>query len=262
MRHDTVSVFWNNILIFFSTLQLFALLVVGMQQRPQRKAEGLWSKRWFLSLLFTINCTVRATMPRQDTDRVCFYDHFMSTVIVGRTLANIGELSFAALLCLALYRVNPTPFRSSCCRIGWAMNVVAQTCCWFSILTHDMRGHVVEESIWLLSGVALFVAVSSDFYSPGYRQLPADAKLFLKASLLAAPPYIAFMALVDVPMYYQRYYEIPSSKLTTAGEGLQEILRCLRVTKDDSLWMEEMPWMTGYFTAAVWVAIWLARAKF
>lgn len=35
----------------------------------------------------------------------------------------------------------------------------------------------------------------------------------------------------------------------------------MAISKSDKLWVEEMPWMTGYFTLAVWLSLWLAQAN-
>jgi hypothetical protein len=43
--------------------------------------------------------------------------------------------------------------------------------------------------------------------------------------------------------------------------GWSEVTRCVKVDRSDEYWIHEMPWMTLYFTFAVWSSIWMAQAK-
>ena len=67
------------------------------------------------------------------------------------------------------------------------------------------------------------------------------------------------MITVDIPMYFNRFVNMPASELRSLADIL-ELNRCKKVSADYSVWSEEMPWMTGYFTVGVWVALWLAQA--
>ena len=70
------------------------------------------------------------------------------------------------------------------------------------------------------------------------------------------------MAYVDVPMYWNRYREDTAAGVvyTPFWQGVEELRRCVVVSRSDEVWIPEMPWMSGYFTFAVWLSIWLAVA--
>lgn len=210
----------------------------------------------FLATMYVIACGIRAMWPRMDEHRGCFYDHPISLVVVGRSLATVAELSFCAQLCLATLTVTG---RYGVANLVMISNVVAQSCCWYSVITQDQRGHTVEESIWLLSGVAwtcsAFVASEAG--------LSKDAVSFRRGMLIAGPLYVLFMALVDVPMYYNRYLHDASigRVYQTFTQGLNDIWYCKYVSKSDKIWIPEMPWVSLYFSFAVWTSIWLGRAQ-
>lgn len=71
----------------------------------------------------------------------------------------------------------------------------------------------------------------------------------------------AFMALVDVPMYFARYYEdreLEETPFLYFSEGLIDIMYCHDIVRDFEFWREEVPWMTGYFSGCVWLSLWFA----
>lgn len=175
-------------------------------------------------------------------------------------------------------------------RTAWCVllcNVLAQTCCNYSVLTRDQRAHAVEETIWLLSGAAVALEVTR---SP--EVLDIGANKFKRGVRWCCPPYIMFMALVDVPMYVHRaredmqlgttfstfrwcilfvefqYFSVYNGieivnvfpqEDTPPREGLTEVASCAIVTQTTEYWVQEMPWMSGYFSFAVWIAVWLCN---
>ena len=48
------------------------------------------------------------------------------------------------------------PWAHTVCTTFVLLNIVAQSCCWYSIVTQNQLGHVVEESLWALSAGAVF----------------------------------------------------------------------------------------------------------
>ena len=141
-----------------------------------------------------------------------------------------------------------------------AANVVAQSCCNYAVITRDQRGHAVEESIWTLSAIAIVFVCFQSWRAPRKSVLPPANAAFLRGALLFGPLYIAFMAAVDVPMYVRRSLDDLAANTRFLGffEGLADTARCARFTRDDAFWTVEMPWMSLYFTLAVWAALWIA----
>ena len=66
--------------------------------------------------------------------------------------------------------------------------------------------------------------------------------------------YFAFMAYVDVPMYIEKSRNNVGNGLRTKNI-LKDLWSRRTVTSDWKVWREEAPWLTGYFSMAVWISI-------
>ena len=69
--------------------------------------------------------------------------------------------------------------------------------------------------------------------------------------------YLAFLMTVDVPMYLSRWRtEVgDGSTLLSPLEGLRDVSTRWVVTHDLAEWKDEIPWMSLYFSAAVWASL-------
>lgn len=224
----------------------------------------MWAWRYWLAFLYAVAFAIRSIWPRHDVDRVCMYDRVIATVLVGRTLACFAELAFAALACATTVRAVDTPTVRATATALFLANIVAQSCCNYSVLTHDNRGHVIEESIWTVSGAALVAVAAFALLRPQATRVSSSpqAATFLRLVAVLGPLYVAFMVTIDVPMYVRRALEDAALGRAFVGlrEGLAEVARCALVTTADSYWRVEMPWMSLYFSVAVWAALWMAHA--
>ncbi len=77
-----------------------------------------------------------------------------------------------------------------------------------------------------------------------------------------AASYIVFMTSVDVPMYWSRWQlELAAgTPYLSLLQGFVDASRSCVVDFDLAIWREEIPWMTLYFSGAVWVSILLPHA--
>ena len=68
------------------------------------------------------------------------------------------------------------------------------------------------------------------------------------------------MVLVDVPMYWNRYLidQSKNRRYELFSEAFPKLFKCSSVNGKDEFWIKEMPWMSGYFSVAVWISIALA----
>jgi hypothetical protein len=90
-----------------------------------------------------------------------------------------------------------------------------------------------------------------------------DKIKFLKVMAVGCAIYLSFMVTVDVPMYWNRWKEDTAAHKIYDSflDGLTDTFECQRVTQEDSFWVEEMPWITGYFTFGVWFTLWLINVR-
>jgi hypothetical protein len=258
----TVAVAWNYFLSLVSAINLCIWLAVALRSSSEPPLElswnGVWKLRRVLALAYVLACGVRSVFPRVDGARVCMWDHPLSPPLVGRSLAFAAELCFVGMVCMTLVRVIHRPAARYLARAAFTANVIAQLSCTYAVITRDQRGHVLEELIWTVTATAMWLLC---WFYKGSRGLDKDSRLFLRGVLVCGLFYILFMVTVDVPMYYRRWMADVANNTTFASlaEGLREMAKCNIVTQRDSYW-KEIPWMSGYFTAGVWITLWIAHA--
>jgi hypothetical protein len=270
---NETSVIWNYFLIVASVFNLFLLsffiLFPKLKKSEDSKGKKIgnhWCSRLYyyqhwLVMIYTLACAVRSIWPRHDGERICFYDSPLSYVIVGRSLATIAELSFMAQLSIIISLVINKLYLAD---IWFSLNIIAQSCCWFSVLTQDQRGHVIEESIWMMTVFSMIIVLTNFFFfEKKEKQLTKSVSLFIKIFLCCGILYVIFMCYIDIPMYFNRYLQdsLNNRRYKSFSEGFDEINRCLNISKDDTVWKEEIPWMTAYFTFAVWSSMLMSKVS-
>jgi hypothetical protein len=120
--------------------------------------------------------------------------------LVGRSVATVAELCFVTQWALMLREVcGETGSRvgKAAAKVVVPLIAVAESCSWYSVLTMSNIGHLVEESIWGLSAalrVASLVAI--------WPRCDTSARTVLAAWCTVGVAYVAFMFMVDVPMYW------------------------------------------------------------
>jgi len=208
-----------------------------------------------LSAVYVFGCAYRCFFLVYDVPRICLFDTWFSSVLVGRTVATLAELSFVAQWAVLL-RENS---RATGSMVGKVVSLavvpliaIAETCSWYSVLTTSNLGHVAEETLWGLS-VALLV-VSATVILP--RTSPSRRPV-LAAWCFAGLVYVAFMFSVDVPMYWARWMadEAMGRHYLTIVQGLLDVSRRRVVSHDWLDWKNEVAWMSLYFSVAVWISI-------
>lgn len=208
-----------------------------------------------LSGVYVAGCAFRSFFPVFDVPRLCLRESWLSTALVGRSVATLAELCFVlqwALLAGALARLlNDRPV-AAVARAVPPLIVLAELFSWHAVLTRSNAGHVVEESLWALCA-ALLVAAA-------LRCWPACAARFrpmLALWMAAALGYIAYMVGVDVPMYWARWQAEAAAGHAPLGlaEGLRHAAQaCVQSGRLED-WRSEMVWMGLYFSVAVWFSI-------
>ena len=213
-----------------------------------------------LSAVYVFGCAFRCAFPVFDVPRLSLVHSWLSTVIVGRSVATCAELCFVAQWA-AMLREAARATGSRVGRIASRMVLpligVAEICSWYSVLTTNNIGHTAEETLWGLSG-ALFVAGLAVMAS----RCPRDRRPLLLLWCAAAATYVAFMFLVDVPMYWSRWLADEAIGRHYLGmvQGLHDVAVRQVVSYRWNDWKSEVPWMSLYFSAAVWLSIALIHA--
>jgi hypothetical protein len=94
------------------------------------------------------------------------------------------------------------------------------------------------------------------------RRFGSPVRGFINAALLVGSGYVAFMTMVDVPMYLSRWQaELAAGhEALSLVDGLRTALHRCTVARDWAAWRLDVPWLTLYFTLAVWISIALPQA--
>ncbi len=215
--------------------------------------DGGWQVA--LSGIFVAVCAFRSWLPRVDLERYCLVDSPLSSMFVGRSAATIAEVCFAMQIALCLRQVGiaaQLPWIVTASHFVVPPLVLAQCFCWYSVLTLKHVGHAIEESLWTatmaLVGICLLAALGH-----------LDGAVFWCASggAALAVGFVAFMTLVDVPMYVGRWRQARRERraFLSVRAGVRDAMSRRIATRQWSVWRPEVAWLTGYFSVAVWLSV-------
>lgn len=208
-----------------------------------------------LSAVYVLGCAYRSAFPVYDVGRQVLVDSWWSSVVVGRSVATVAELCFAAQWALLLQRVSQASDHPLGLRVArWVMPMIvtAEVCSWHAVLTTSNLGHVLEETLWGLCAAALVTSLVMMW--PRCRR---DLRPALATAAVLGLCYVVYMFQVDVPMYWTRWLaqaQAGHAPLSLA-DGLLDASRRWVVSRDWADWRSEVVWMTLYFSAAVWLSI-------
>jgi hypothetical protein len=244
-------------------IPLLVVSAVALRRRSQDLTPQAYSmRRWqlLLSAAYVAGCAFRSFYPVYDVPRICVVDSWLSSVMIGRSVATVAELCFVAQWALMLRETS----RAAGSVVGNAtalalvpLIMIAEACSWYSVLTTSNIGHVAEESIWGFC-VALLVA-SLLAIRP---RSPANRRPLLLACCLVGSIYVGYMFLVDVPMYWSRWIadEFGARSYMSIAQGAHDVAVHWVVSHRWHDWKNEVVWMSLYFSVAVWISIALIHA--
>jgi hypothetical protein len=216
---------------------IIAALGAGAQDRAQVLLSGI----------YVFGCAFRSFFPVYDIPRLCVVDSWVSRVLIGRSVATLAELAFAAQWAVYLHASEQEGVRMVSLTIV-PLVAIAQACCWHAVLTTQNLGHVFENSLWGISATLIVIS------------LVASGSIGVWA--LGGMLYVAYIFIFDVPMYWSRWKmdEAQGRKYLGLVQGLADVSRRSRATRLWEDWRSEVTWMTLYFSVGVWVSISLVRS--
>jgi hypothetical protein len=257
---------WWATLVAVSVINLMAWVAAAWWARRQGGAlspELRAMQRWqlLLSAGYVLGCGYRSWFPVYDVPRQVLVDSWLSSVLVGRSVATVAELCFAAQWALVLRAVSQVHAHAWGLRLSaWVLPLIllAELCSWTAVLTTINLGHVLEESLWAL--VALMLVCSLVIVWPRSRP---EARPYLAAATLAGVAYVLYMVLVDVPMYWARWTadELAGRPVLGLWQGVSDAATRWVVSHRWEDWRGEVLWMSAYFSVAVWISLGLTQVR-
>ena len=220
-------------------------------------AEVYTARRWQIILAagYVFGCAYRSVLPVFDVPRICLFDTWFSSAIVGRSVATFAELCFAAQWALLLHELS----LASGSRFGKVVAnsivplvAVAETFSWHAVLTTANAGHVVEETLWGVGASLVLAGLAAH-----WPHCKRESRAMLTAICAAAAIYAAYLFLVDVPMYWTRWIadEASGRAYFSVTEGIRDASSRWVVSGRWDVWQSEILWMSMYFSVAVWISI-------
>ncbi len=209
-----------------------------------------------LSAAYVFGCAFRSFLPRADVQRICLFDTWLSSVAVGRSVATVAEVCFAAQWTMILLQLGTDVGGGD----GGDRGVGDRAADPDRGMLFLVRGRDDQISLQRRREFASGRSPSSSSAIGLCRLLPefnGAVRVVLGIAVIGIVFYIVFLMTVDVPMYLKRWRAVVAggNRILRPMEGLRDVSTRWIVTHDISEWREEIAWMSLYFSAAVWASL-------
>ena len=74
-----------------------------------------------LCAAYVFGCAFRSFLPRADVQRICLFDTWLSSVVVGRSVATVAEICFAAQWAIILHQLGTTTGADTTLNAAWVI---------------------------------------------------------------------------------------------------------------------------------------------
>ena len=265
-RARSRSLAWSNpVAWWWSLLTLvsganIAVWFLLYRQLPEQPAGSLGSTSGIKLMLllcaaYVFGCAFRSFLPRADVQRICLFDTWLSSIVVGRTVATVAEICFAAQWAIILHQLGTMTGADTTLKVAWVivpLILIAECFSWYAVLTTNYWGNAIENSIWAVAFFLIGIGLC--------RLLPefdGPVRAVLAVAIVGIAGYLAFLMTVDVPMYLSRWRAevADGGKLLRPLDGLRDASTRWVVTHDLAEWKDEIAWMSLYFSVAVWASL-------
>src|SRR5271169_95454 len=213
-RARSSSLAWSNPLAWWwgvltlvsgANIAVWFLLYRELHEQPTGSLAGTPGIELMLLLCaaYVFGCAFRSFLPRADVQRICLFDTWLSSVVVGRSVATVAEICFAAQWAIILHRLGTMTGAQTALNAAWVivpLILIAECFSWHAVLTKNYLGNAIENSIW---AVAFFIV------GIGLCRLLAEfdgpVAAVLVIAIIGIAGYLVFLATIDVPMYLTRW---------------------------------------------------------
>ena len=250
---------WWSFLVTVSALNiaLLAGLRAVYRGNPFGAANAIFAAEplALLSAVYVFGCAFRSLLPRADVERICLFNTWLSSVLVGRSVATVAELCFAiqwAIILRELGRVAHSDTAKNIAKLFVPLIALAEICSWYAVISTNFLGNVLENALWTIAFAlvaAALIRLAASFHG--------IVRWIIVVTAAGAAGYVLFMVTIDVPMYLQRWQAAMARGHPVLGlfAGLHDLASRWIVTHDIARWRDEIPWMSLYFSIAVWASL-------
>jgi len=263
-RTRSISLAWSNplawwwgMLTLVSGVNIAIWFLLYRQLQPAGhpgNASGI-GLMLLLCAAYVFGCAFRSFLPRADVQRICLFDTWLSSVVVGRSVATVAEICFAAQWAIILHQLGTMTGADTTLNAAWVivpLILIAECFSWYAVLTTHYLGNAIENSIWAVAFLVVGIGLCRllpEFHGP--------VRAILTTAIIGVAAYLVFLVTIDVPMYLGRWRAgvADGSVLLRPLEGLRDVSTRWVVTHDLAEWKGEIAWMSLYFSAAVWASL-------
>jgi hypothetical protein len=263
-RPRSSSLAWSNPLAWWwgvltlvsgANIAVWFLLYRQLHEQPALAGTPGIELMLLLCAAYVFGCAFRSFLPRADVQRICLFDTWLSSVVVGRSVATVAEICFAGQWAMILHRLGMMTGADTTLNAAWVivpLILIAECFSWYAVLTTNYLGNAIENSLWAVAFFVVGIGLC--------RLLPefdGPVRVILGIAITGTAVYLAFLMTIDVPMYLKRWRaEIADgSKHLRPLEGLRDVSTRWIVTHNLAEWKDEIAWMSLYFSAAVWASL-------
>jgi hypothetical protein len=255
---NPVAIWWGFLLAVSSgNIALWWLLHRHFRRQTPDRNRGRFGVELLVILCaaYVFGCAFRSVFPRADVQRIVMFDTWLSSVFVGRSVATIAELCFAAQWAIVLRYLAILTRSDTAKNISNAivpLIVLAECCSWYAVITTSYLGNAVENSLWALTFLLIAVALLRLL-----NEFRGIVQMAIGTAIVGIAGYLLFLTVVDVPMYVARWQaDLASGKLLLGTfAGIYDVSTRWAVTHDIAQWHDEIAWMSLYFSLAVWTSL-------
>jgi hypothetical protein len=255
---NPLAIWWSSLTIVIAlNVVLWFKLQAHSSKAMIRTSTGLLAIEplMLLAAAYVFGCAFRSVLPRADVQRICLFDTWLSSVMIGRSVATVAELCFAAQWAIVLRELGKIAHSDTTKNIAGAvvpLIALAEACSWYAVISTNFLGNVLENSIWTVAFTLIGVALLRLLLS--FR---GAARLVIAAAAVGVACYVFFMLTVDVPMYFERWQADLADGKPLLGffAGLHDLATRWVVTHRFAPWANEIAWMSLYFSVAVWMSL-------
>src|SRR5262245_25087103 len=107
---------WSSLfLVSVGNLLLWGIIARSMHG----PSDPYVTQQLWLSGIFAVACAFRSALPRVDLERQCLWDSPLSSIFVGRSVATVAELCFAAQCALLIAKLAALTGNPALHVVGW-----------------------------------------------------------------------------------------------------------------------------------------------
>mmetsp|Transcript_8019 Transcript_8019/g.9197 ORF Transcript_8019/g.9197 Transcript_8019/m.9197 type:complete len:326 (+) Transcript_8019:89-1066(+) len=272
-------VFWSTLsAISLFNISLYCYICVKEKRRFSSDKRTAAYQKWSLVLAapFVFECAWRSVFPSIYTPRTVFWDTPLNSIMVDRTLACIGEVTWSIQYSLVVRRLNedvsrvsneaPSIFVTFVTYVLPFLAVCGEIFSYTCVATTNNIYCTVENSFWTAQFI-LLIPSCAYLFSQLRKEIFTDRdvfhpRFFTGTAVVCGIFYVPYMVMFNLPMYLDRWHSDNKNGVTYFGffEGLKDATVHWNQSWHWEDWKNDWFWMVWYFTFITWTSLYMMKA--